>query len=136
MKVVVLTTSYPRHADDVAGRFVADSVEGVRAQGVDVDVVSPATFADFGVAYRGGIAQNLRSAPWKLALVPPFLAAYARAARRASRDADLVHAHWIPSAIAARATGKPYVLQVWGTDIELARRLPLVVRPLLRGREP
>ena len=133
MKVVVLTTSYPRHADDVAGRFVADSVEGVRAQGVDVDVVSPATFADFGVAYGGGIAQNLRSAPWKLALVPPFLAAYARAARRASRDADLVHAHWIPSAIAARATGKPYVLQVWGTDIELARRLPLLVRPLLRG---
>jgi glycosyltransferase involved in cell wall biosynthesis len=133
MKVVVLTTSYPRHADDVAGRFVADSVEGVRAQGVDVDVVSPATFADFGVAYRGGIAQNLRSAPWKLALVPAFLAAYARAARRASRDADLVHAHWIPSAIAARATGKPYVLQVWGTDIELARRLPLLVRPLLRG---
>jgi glycosyltransferase involved in cell wall biosynthesis len=133
MKVVVLTTSYPRHADDVAGRFIADSVEGVRSQGVDVEVVSPATFADFGIAYGGGIAQNLRSAPWKLALVPAFMAAYARAARNAARDADLVHAHWIPSAIAARATGKPYVLQVWGTDIELARRLPRLVRPLVRG---
>jgi hypothetical protein len=33
MKVVVLTTSYPRDADDVAGRFIADSVEGVRALG-------------------------------------------------------------------------------------------------------
>jgi glycosyltransferase involved in cell wall biosynthesis len=133
MKVVVLTTSYPREVDDVAGRFVADAVEGVRAQGVDVEVVSPATFNHFGIAYGGGIAQNLRGAPWKLALVPAFLAAYARAARVAARDADLVHAHWIPSAIAARAAGKPYVLQVWGTDVELARRAPALVRPLIRG---
>ena len=133
MKVVVLTTSYPRDERDVAGRFVAESVEGVRAQGLDVEVVSPASFRHFGIAYGGGIAQNLRAAPWKLALVPAFLAAYTRAARRATRDADLVHAHWIPSAIAARATGKPYVLQVWGTDVELARRAPALVKPLLRG---
>jgi glycosyltransferase involved in cell wall biosynthesis len=133
VKVVVLTTSYPRDADDVAGHFVRDAVEGVRALGVEVEVVSPATFPHFGIAYGGGIAQNLRGAPWRLALVPAFLAAYSRAARRAARDADLVHAHWIPSAIAARATGKPYVLQVWGTDIALARRAPALVRPLVRG---
>ena len=133
MKVVALATSYPRDANDVAGRFVADAVEAVRAQGVDVDVVSPARFRHFGIAYGAGIAQNLRAAPWKLALVPAFLVAYARAARAAARDADLVHAHWIPSAIAARATGKPYVLQVWGTDVELARRAPALVRPLVRG---
>jgi glycosyltransferase involved in cell wall biosynthesis len=105
----------------------------VRAQGVEVEVVSPATFNHFGIAYGGGIAQNLRAAPWKLALVPAFVAAYARAARAAARDADVVHAHWIPSAIAARATGKPYVLQVWGTDVELARGAPALVRPLIRG---
>ncbi len=105
----------------------------MRALGVDVEVVSPASFPHFGIAFGGGIAQNLRAAPWRLALVPAFLAAYARAARRAARDADLVHAHWIPSAIAARATGKPYVLQVWGTDVALARRVPALVRPLVRG---
>ena len=86
MKVVVLTTSYPRDASDVAGIFVANAVEGVRAQGVEVDVVSPASFASFGIAYGGGIAQNLRAAPWKLAFVPAFMAAYGRAARRAARD--------------------------------------------------
>jgi glycosyltransferase involved in cell wall biosynthesis len=133
MKVVVLTTSYPRDENEVAGSFVAAAVEGVRAQGVDVAVVSPASFTDFGIAYRSGVAQNLRSAPWKLAFVPAFMAGYARAARRAARDADLVHAHWIPSALAARATGKPYVLQVWGTDVEVARRMPALVRPLVRG---
>jgi glycosyltransferase involved in cell wall biosynthesis len=133
MKVVVVTTSYPRVASDVAGRFVAQQVEAVRAAGVDVDVVSPAAFPHFGIAYGGGIAQNLRAQPWRVALVPAFLAAFARAARRAAVDADLVHAHWIPSAIAARATGKPYVLEVWGTDLELARRLPQLARPLVRG---
>ena len=133
MKVVVLTTSYPRGPGDVAGRFVADAVERARAAGVAVDVVSPAMFPNFGIGYGAGIAQNLRAAPWKLALTPAFMAAYARAARRAARDADLVHAHWIPSALAARATGKPYVLQVWGTDVELARRAPRLARPLLRG---
>jgi glycosyltransferase involved in cell wall biosynthesis len=132
MKVAVLTTSYPRGADDVAGSFVAASVKGVRALGVDVKVVAPADFRHFGIAYGSGIAQNLRAAPWKLAFVPGLLAAYSLAARRAAHDVDLVHAHWIPSAIAARATGKPYVLQVWGTDVELARRAPWLVRPLLR----
>ncbi|HZQ80538.1 MAG TPA: glycosyltransferase [Gaiellaceae bacterium] len=133
MKVVVLTTSYPSDAHPVAGSFVAASVEAARAAGVEVTVVSPDSFPHFGVAYGGGIAQNLRAAPWKLAFVPGFLAAFTLAARRAARDADLVHAHWIPSALAARATGKPYVLQVWGTDVELARRAPWLARPLLRG---
>jgi len=133
MNVVVLTTSYPTADNPVAGNFVASSVEAARSAGVDVDVVSPGSFAHFGVALGSGVAQNLRAAPWKLALVPPFLASFALAARRASRDADLVHAHWIPSALAARATGKPYVLQVWGTDVELARRAPRLVRPLVRG---
>ena len=133
MKVVVVTTSFPRDAGDVAGHFVAAQVDAARAAGTDVDVVSPADFPHYGIAYGGGIAQNLRAQPWRLALVPAFLAAFARHARRAARDADLVHAHWIPSAVAARATGKPYVLSVWGTDVELARRAPALARPLVRG---
>ena len=132
MKVVVVTTSYPRHAEDVAGRFVADAVEHVRAAGVDVEVVSPASFGHFGIAYGDGIAQNLRSAPWKGLALPVFFGRLVAAARRAASDADLVHAHWLPSALAARLTGKPHVVQVWGTDLELARRVPAVAGPELR----
>ena len=51
-----------------------------------------------------------------------MMASFARAARRAARDADLVHAHWLPSGAVALATGKPFVVQLWGTDVELARR--------------
>ena len=133
VKVVVLSTSYPRDAVDVAGSFVAAAVEAVRGEGVEVSVVSPADFPHFGIAYGHGIVQNLRARPWLVPLVPAFVAGFARAARRAARDADLVHAHWIPSGIAARATGKPYVLQVWGTDVELARRAPWLARPVVRG---
>jgi glycosyltransferase involved in cell wall biosynthesis len=132
VKVVVLTTSYPRSADDVAGRFVADAVEHLRAAGVDVAVVSPTAFRHFGIAYGDGILQNLRARPWLAPALPFFFASFAREARRAARDADVVHAHWIPSGLAALATGKPFVLQVWGTDVELARRVPWLVRPLVR----
>ncbi len=128
MKVVVLTTSYPRDADDVAGTFVRDGVEALRAEGVDVRVVSPAAFRHYGIAYGAGIVNNLRRSPWKLLVLPLFLASFARAARRASRDADVVHAHWLPSALPALATGKPIVLQLWGSDVALARH----VRPLAR----
>jgi glycosyltransferase involved in cell wall biosynthesis len=131
MNVCVLTTSYPRSEEDVAGRFVADAVENLKAAGVEVDVVSPARFRHFGIAYGEGIVNNLKSEPWRAALLPAFSAAYARAARSASRDADLVHAHWLPSAMAALATGKPFVLQLWGTDVELARRAPALARPVV-----
>jgi glycosyltransferase involved in cell wall biosynthesis len=131
VRVCVLTTSYPRSPDDAAGRFVADAVEQLRGTGVEVDVVSPASFRHFGVAYGGGIIQNLRARPWLVLLAPAFLVSFALAARRAARRADVVHAHWIPSGLAALATGKPFVLQVWGTDVELARRVPWLVRPIL-----
>ena len=65
-------------------------------------------------------------------LLPLFLLSFARAARRAAREADVVHAHWLPSAVAGLATGKPLVLQAWGSDVELAKRLPWLFRPLLR----
>jgi glycosyltransferase involved in cell wall biosynthesis len=132
VKVVVLTTSYPRHEGDVAGVFVRDAVEAVRAAGVEVEVVSPATFRHFGIAYGHGIVGNLRRRPWLVLVVPAFLLSFAFAARRAARDADLVHAHWLPSALVALATRKPYIVQLWGTDVELARRAPWLARPLLR----
>lgn len=132
MNVLVLTTSYPRHHADVAGLFVRDAVEAVRRDGVRVEVVSPASFRHFGIAFGHGIAGNLRRRPWLALALPLFLANYALAARRAARDVDLVHAHWLPSALAALAAGKPFVLQLWGTDVVLARRLPWAFRWLVR----
>ena len=132
MKALVLTTSYPRPGDDVAGTFVREGVESLRAAGVDVAVVSPAVFRHYGIAYGDGILNNLRRAPWKALALPLFFLAFARAARRAGRDADVVHAHWLPSALPALATGKPLVLQLWGSDAAFARRVPRLARRLVR----
>jgi glycosyltransferase involved in cell wall biosynthesis len=133
VKVAVLTTSYPHGPGDTAGLFVADAVERLRGRGLGVEVVSPADFAHFGIAYGEGIAGNLRRRPAKALLLPAFLWRFRRAAAPAVRRADLVHAHWLAAGLVARTLGRPYVLQVWGTDVELARHAPLLARPVLRG---
>jgi glycosyltransferase involved in cell wall biosynthesis len=132
VRVVVLTTSYPRGPDEVAGVFVRDAVEHVRAAGLEVEVVSPAAFRHYGLAYGHGILGNIKRRPWLVFAIPLFLLSFARAARRAARDADVLHAHWLPSALPALATGKPFVVQLWGTDVELARHVRWIVRLLLR----
>src|SRR3954470_20223817 len=93
LKVVFFTPSYPRHADDFAGRFVSDPVERLRARGLDVEVVHPGVYNDYGVAYQGGgIMHAVRRRPW---IVPLLAFSMIRALRRAARDADLVHAMWL-----------------------------------------
>jgi glycosyltransferase involved in cell wall biosynthesis len=131
MKVVVLTTSYPRGPEDVAGRFVADAVEHVRRRGVAVEVVSPLEFRHYGIAYGAGVVGNLRRRPARAALLPLMLRHLRRAAARAARDADLIHAHWLPLGGVALTLRKPFVVQLWGTDVELARRAPALARRIL-----
>jgi glycosyltransferase involved in cell wall biosynthesis len=75
---------------------------------------------------------NLRREPWRAALLPPMLASFYAAALRAARRADLVHAHWLPSGAVALATKRPYVVQLWGSDVELAWRMPSLARAVLR----
>ena len=112
MKVVVLTTSYPRDVHDFAGRFVADAVDELRGHGVEVDVVAPGVYRDWGLAYGGGVAANARRRPW---LAPLLLLSMVRAVRHTAADADLVHAHWLAAALVARFAGRPFVVTLHGT---------------------
>src|SRR5947208_1597759 len=130
MRLGVLTTSYPRYPGDAAGRFVADAVEHVRRRGVDVEVIGPEQFSGFGLTYGHGVVGNLRRRPWLAFFVPALLASFVRAARRV--DADLLHAHWLSAGWVAARTAKPYAVQVWGTDVVLARRAPRLARGVLQ----
>jgi glycosyltransferase involved in cell wall biosynthesis len=112
------------------GRFVADAVQRVRARGVEAEVIGPQQFRHYGIAYGHGVLGNLRRRPWLTFLVPALLVSFVRAARRV--DADLLHAHWLPAGWVAAQSGKPYVVQVWGTDVELARRAPRLAQRVLR----
>ncbi|MDQ5820210.1 MAG: glycosyltransferase family 4 protein [Actinomycetota bacterium] len=136
-KVAVFTTSYPRHADDFAGRFVSDAVDCLRARGLDVAVVSPGVYRTFGLSFDGGgIVRAVKRRPW---LAPLLAVSMIRALRRAARDADLVHVHWLAGAIVARlATRKPFAVTIHGTisgglldDFKLTQRFPRLVRFVL-----
>jgi glycosyltransferase involved in cell wall biosynthesis len=130
LKVLVVTTSYPRDEADPAGRFVAEAVKAARSRGVDVEVVSPASVGHLGLAYGHGIVGNIRRRPWLIALVPLFLWRLRRAA--AACDCDIVHAHWLAAGAVAATLRRPYLVQLWGTDVELARRAPWACRWILR----
>ncbi len=73
MRVLVLTTSYPRSSDDIAGSFVRDQVTALLDAGVEVQVVSPAQFRHYGIAHGAGIPDNLRRQPWRIVLLPLLL---------------------------------------------------------------
>ena len=139
LRVAAFTTSYPQHATDPAGRFVLNTVEHLRARGVEVDVVGPGTYRDYGLTGSdgGGLVASLKRRPWlALWLVLSMISTL----RKAARQADLVHANWLAGAAVARFAGRPFVVTLHGSgtagrfsDLALAERAPRLVR-LLLGR--
>lgn len=145
LRVVMVTTSYPRRQGDFAGHFVASLASAIADLGHDVEVVAPhdpgipAVEEISGVpvcraryaperferlAYREGIVPNIRRSP-VVALAAPLLAsALRRGVRQCARGADVVHAHWAPTAAlsAADQAGVPLVVSLHGSDLTLATR--------------
>src|SRR5437764_11725788 len=111
LRVVHLTTSYPRHEGDFAGRFVADLVRGL-ARHVDVSVLAPGGYRDFGLAYGRGLVGNLRRRPW---LAPLLAVSMVLAVRRAARRRDLVHAHWLAAGAICVLARRRFVLTLHGS---------------------
>jgi hypothetical protein len=117
LKVAMFTTSYPRDAADVAGRFVFNTVEHLRGQ-VEIEVVAPGTYRDFGLtgSRSGGVVAALKRRPW-LALF--LLISMIAACRAAARRADLVHANWLAGAAIALFSGRPFVVTLHGAAATL-----------------
>jgi glycosyltransferase involved in cell wall biosynthesis len=132
VKLLVLTTSYPRYEGDSTVHFLGEAVAKLRERGLEVEVVSPMSFRHFEIAYGAGVMGNLRHEPWRMVAVPAMLANFRRAAGRHASDADLLHAHWLPTGLVAASLGRPFVLTVHGTDAELARKAPSLARLVLR----
>src|SRR3979409_529488 len=73
LKVAMFTTSYPRDTADLAGRFVFNTVEHLRDRQVEIEVVAPGSYRDFGLTgtRNGGVVAALKRRPWLAPL--PFL---------------------------------------------------------------
>lgn len=117
LKILMLTSSYPRSKGDSAGIFLRHLAESLAERGNKVHVLAPAggkggiylednvTVHRFQyclsglqrLAYGSGILANLRAKPWLWTQVPFFLMALACATLRIVRRErpNLIHAHWI-----------------------------------------
>ena len=79
---------------------------------------------------------GFRRKPW---LAPVVLGSMGRALRRAAKDADVIHAHWLASMLVAPAARKPIVLTLHGSgtagrfeDLNLMAKAPRLAGTLLR----
>src|SRR3954454_4042078 len=114
LRVAMFTTSYPKDATDLAGRFVFNTVEQQGGREVDVEVVAPGSYRDFGLtgARSGGVVAAVKRRPWLAVLL---LISMIAACRAAARRADIVHANWLAGAAIALFSGRPFVVTLHGS---------------------
>src|SRR5258706_15811593 len=116
IKVLFLTSSYPRNDQDTAAIFLRYLANELAAGDVEIDILAPAdgpsettTEANVAIhrfqyfplrwqslAYGSGIIPNLKRSPWLWLQVPFFFVAMTLSALRliARQRYNLVHAHW------------------------------------------
>ncbi|MBD3387397.1 MAG: glycosyltransferase [Candidatus Altiarchaeales archaeon] len=142
MKVLMLSTSYPREVGDYAGNFVHSLSKKLNMRGLDVSVLAPhgrdtRTVEDLegvlvrrfqymplkswhSVAYDRGLQYNVKTLSGMLQM-PFFLLSYLISAFKHSRKCDILHAHWLLSGFLAvlvkKARRRPVVLTLQGFDI-------------------
>jgi hypothetical protein len=137
MRLLIVSSTYPRDAQDWRGRFIADMVEHLaREPGLECTLwappgARPADVSDFtepaearwldALAERGGIASALRGNPMGgLRAAAGLLRRLRRAYRRAS-DIDVAHVNWLQNALPLAGTRLPALVTVLGSDFGLLR---------------
>ncbi|MBN2700981.1 MAG: glycosyltransferase [Methylothermaceae bacterium] len=135
MRVLWLTSSYPRFEHDSASIFLQHLAHSLQSQGVDIHVLTPDDFtidpkdssiplhlfryftprSQQKLAYGSGILPNLKRQPLLYGQIPFFLLGMATGLWRQCRmlKPDLIHAHWIiPQGTVAAAIGNPLTIPV------------------------
>jgi len=152
MRIVSVTTSFPRHEDDHAGRFVFDLHAGLVEEGHDVTTLCPATpgapARETGAAgevrrleyhdqpdlfYGDGLEINVAQVrrPWQK--LRGFIHAARTAVRSIASGDDVRLAHWLwPCGRAVAEEGRTVLGVGHGGDLHHLGR-PVVGRLLSRG---
>jgi glycosyltransferase involved in cell wall biosynthesis len=155
MRVLVVTSTFPRWAGDDTTPFVLRFTQELIAQGVEVDVLAPHApeaardeeldgvpvhrfrylWPDRAenVCYSGGALLNISGSPLTAAKVPALVGAEVGAIRRMlrARRYDAVSAHWVLpqgwAAVRACRGRTPVVTTVHGSDV-FGLRHPVLTR--------
>jgi glycosyltransferase involved in cell wall biosynthesis len=151
LRVLMVTSSYPKFPGDVTAPFIESIARAVAARGHDVDVIlphhpelrrgpeEPVRFLAYPYApadawslwgYAQSLESDVRLRPEVFLLAPLVALALRRTVGQSllARRYDVVHAHWvIPNAglIAdvVRAHQTPLVVSLHGSDVFVAERL-------------
>jgi glycosyltransferase involved in cell wall biosynthesis len=145
LKILWLTSSFPRYEDDSASVFLYHLATAISKQELELHILTPDhiaasryrknknthiyTFRYFfprglqKLAYGSGILPNLKSQPWLLLQVPFFLLSlcFSTARLLIKLKPDVIHAHWIfPMGTIASFLGKlfriPAIITAHGSD--------------------
>jgi len=147
MKVLMISSSYSRDAEDWRSRFVSDLVYAM-AQKNEVQLhlwappgERPASVGNASTKEeaiwlqelmdRGGMAHVVRTDGIRgLFVASGLLSKLRKAYRRHAADADIIHVNWLQNALPLWGISKPAVISVLGSDYGLLR-LPGMI-PALR----
>jgi glycosyltransferase involved in cell wall biosynthesis len=145
-RVLMCSTSYPADLGDWKGLFIRHLADAL-ARRADIQLrlwappgelhpaIAPAATASETAWLKelmsaGGIAHLLRTRKAKAAMTALTLLRKLRGVYRRHADLDVYHINWLQNALPVPDNGKPLLVSVLGTDMELLRK-PLV-RPMLR----
>jgi len=143
MKILVVTSGYPRDESDLSGIFVKRLAKAMARSGAKVTVLAPGdryakaressrginvvrfTYAPrclMRIGYGdGGIPENLRHSPWLYVILPFFLFSLAVYTIVLASDCEVIHANWLGIGLftlpARRITKKPLVVTLRGSDL-------------------
>jgi len=148
MRVLMVSTSYPRDSSDWRGVFIRALVEATaRRTDIQLSLWAPPGKVPVGVyraatndeshwlswlMERGGISHLIRHpSPFNLH-APLHLLRRLRAVYLRNTDVDLYHINWLQCALPLPDNGIPALISVLGNDLKLLR-LPLMRRLLRRA---
>jgi len=149
MRIGLLTTSFPRFEDDIAGCFVLGFARALVGQGHLVDVLAPEPLESLSIPrwdgisvhwipylrprflertfYGAGVPDNLRIDPRAWLGLVPFVAASILAVRKVHQPWDALVSHWaLPSALIAGTVRerRPHLAVLHSADVHALSRLP------------
>lgn len=155
MKVLIVTTGYPRNDADPSGIFVKRLAVAMTRCGARVTILAPgdkdakSREIDDGIPIirffyaprilmrigygEGGIPENVRRWPWLFLILPLFLLSLTLYTIVLAKDYDVIHANWLATGFfclsAKWIRKKPMVVTIRGSDLKglPSKLLPLVV---------
>ena len=152
MRILFLSTSYPKDATDWRGVFIRHLMDGLTRSGeLHLTVWAPPGKLPSAVIFAptpsesawldklmcaGGISHLIRQGGAKGILAPIKLLRMIGTAYRRSPDVDIYHVNWLQCAIPLPSNGKPVLITALGNDLKLLK-LPLVgflLRRIMRSR--